>query len=251
MDLLRSCYSVKMRLVEGGPLVDIDWCFADPSADEIGVPTAYCSANWELHEPFRFDSEIGEQAGPRLWRNGQRPAGLVGKQLCFARTDFGERGPAVVPVPRPVDESGVALCCQAMLSEGGQGYGGSIVTGDSPCTVDPCDCALIVTDMTPDVAFWAGQCPFLGDVMTLTKDGPCHWSGSWTTWGGTYAQRMFFAAGNWTWEIDTSPPCSFTVPGDTCLPLVLDFVLPDLPTQPFALGIPCPGDFTARFLNNG
>lgn len=220
----------------------MDWQFADKNAPLIGVPSCYVSSRWDLGEDLRFDSVLGEQAGAQPWRNGSKPGGLTGARLCFPLDTFTT---GIVPdtSPRPVDEGGLPLCC----GPAAPGAGGAIVGGRSDCEPG-CDCAVIVSDLEPDVGFWSAQCPFLGATMDLDKTGPCLWSGVWHAWSGDFTQRMYFAAGSWTWEIDTSPMSVFTVPGDVCLPLTIDYFVPNLSLQPFALGIPCPGDITLRFL---
>jgi len=232
MDVGRSCYQVLMRLQEGADPVVVTWGFAKRGADLIGVPTPFCSANWEIGDDLRFASYLGEQAGPRPWRNGQLAAGLVGKRLCFPLQWFAEGVPAGESIQVPVDRSELPLCCQ----ETDGNIGGVIVNGDGTAP-PPFNCALLIQSCVADD--WGPQCAFLSGP-TLPKTGPCEWSGSWATWSGTFDTRIKNPSGTeWIWEIDTSPQTVYTVAGTVDPPVHPIFHVPDLSLTLFAAGIPC------------
>jgi len=241
MDYIRTCYRVKMRLGPGREPVWVRWYWAPGGAQPMPVWTPFGSRDWESREASA-EPELGEQGGTRQWLEGSVPTNAVGlqgsyraQQCATEHADWWQGGFTVGEESGPYDAQGRPICC--------------LPEPDSPC--GGCDCAAVTTDMVPDVVQWAAECFFLGNNTNLAKTGTCEWSGTWFTWSGDFTHRMYHDGTLWHWEIDTSPPCHFTAAGDTCLPISVDFSIPDLPTQPFALGIPCPGDKVLRFINNG
>jgi len=240
MDFLRSCYRVPMRMGPGREPVWVQWYFAPGGALVMPLWHVFGSRNYSDREASATIEEIGEVGGPRIWVDGSTPAnaaGLTGSQrsrdCAEEHAAWWEAGLPDGAETGPYDAQGRPLCC--------------LPEPDSPCTPDPCDCTLLVNDPAPDEAQWGTQCPFLGPTMIWTKDGDCHWSGTWFTWSGDFTQRMSHAGGTWTWEIDTSPPRTFTTSGDTCPPVAFEFNVPSIDTQPFSFGIPCTGDVVLRF----
>jgi hypothetical protein len=77
MDVLRSCYTGKMRFKASDNPVSVAWFFADKQAKIFRAPTLFRSADFES-TPFQ-NNGLGEQRPPRgSWRNGMRPSLLDG-----------------------------------------------------------------------------------------------------------------------------------------------------------------------------
>jgi hypothetical protein len=224
MDLVRSCYRVKMRLQEGADPVLVQWRVADRDADLIGVPTAFGSANWNIGEDLRFDSYLGEQAGARPWVNGQRPAGLIGKKLCFPLEWFTDGVPAGIVIDEPVGRDNVPSCCKQVS----EAQGGVWVSGSSKVTVQPCDCFDLPDELT--VTFTSlFRCNVIEGVTIATRvPGQCSWIGSEPANGGIANFSIEFDDGTWTFNIDCflGPEQAF-VTKDACSPLDLNFFLLD------------------------
>jgi hypothetical protein len=232
MDVVRSCYTVNMRLQEGADPVVVQWHFAKKGAALIGVPTPFCSANWEIGDDLRFNSYLGEQAGPRPWNNGIGSAGLAGRRLCFPLSWFNSGVPAGEVINILTDRSDLPMCCQDTSGS----TGGVIVNGRSDPPPPPLACALLLNSCVADD--WGPQCPFIAGP-TLPKTGTCTWSGSWATWSGTFNTRVSNNGADWRWEIDTAPMTVYTVPGDTNPPVHPVFNVPNLSATLWAAGVPC------------
>lgn len=232
MDIGRSCYQTLMRLQEGADPVVVTWGFAKRGAELIGVPTPFCSANWEVGDDFRFSSYLGEQAGPRPWRNGQLSAGLAGKRLCFPLQWFTDGVPAGETIAIALDRSELPLCCQET-----EGNIGGVVCNGTGTPPPLFNCALLTnpavgTDFDVECFVLAGP--------TLPKTGPCEWSGTWATWSGTFNTRLKNPTGlTWRWEIDTSPQTVYTVVGTTDPPVAPVFSVPNVSATLWAAGSPC------------
>lgn len=239
MDYIRTCYRVQMRLRVGDDPVTVQWFRAPPGALAMPIMGPFGSRNWESRGPS--PDGMGEQPGPRQWVNGEtisNAEGLLGDALavqCAAsHADWWSAGLGVGEHSGPYDAQARPTCC--------------LRVPESDCGDDPCPCADLTDPIEPDAVQWGGVCPFIAGP-TLTKTGACEWSTSWATWSGTFDTRIRNVAGVWTWEVDTSPPVSYSVSGDTCPPVVIDFPIPGaLDAQPWCLGVPCPGsDVTLRF----
>jgi hypothetical protein len=239
MDLVRSCYSCPMRLQEGGPVVQVRWRFADKDADFIGVPTQFGSANWNLGEPQRFDSYLGEQAGARPWKDGSRPAGLIGKRLCFPVDWFREGVPEGVTISRNVERNLVPSCCQNVQ----EGKGGVSVSGKGKVTIGPCQCLDLPNTLT--VTF-AGA--VAGVTSAIRVPSFCVWAGAVNVWAGIANYTVSFAPGppgpgTWTLNIDCfTGPDSASATGSACSPLDVTVTVVDTQQCTNPLG----GVYTAR-----
>lgn len=224
MDLIRSAYSCPMRMTVGGPLVQVQWRFADASADLIGVPTAFGSANWNLLEPERFDAELGEQTGPRPWRNGQRPAGLTGKRLCFPVDWFTSGVPVGTVINQPVGQNLVPACCVQQEDR----KGGVFVSGKT--TLNPsCDCLVDLPDLLNVTFTGITGCGVIAGITTVTRNvGTCTWTGAIPAFLGVANFTVSFAAGTLTFTIDCFLGTeSKTVSGSACSPLDVTFTVTD------------------------
>jgi hypothetical protein len=140
VDAVRSCYSVNMIFAPGGPPVLVDWFFTEPKAEVFTGPNLFNSRNWEDDRGQVFD--LGEQPGTRPWRNGQKPAGLVGRGNCGDALLFesGQSGP--FSPARSATIQGVPACClrcpKAVINPPSapttaymQGCGGLLIGGQS------------------------------------------------------------------------------------------------------------------------
>jgi hypothetical protein len=221
-----------MRLQEGADPVAVQWHFAKKGADLIGVPTPFCSSNYEIGDDLRFNSYLGEQAGPRPFANGIGSAGLAGKRLCFPLDWFTGGVPAGEVISIPLDRSELPMCCQ----DTEEGTGGVICNGDSTPPPPPLACNLLLNNA--NAIDWGPMCPFISGP-SLPKTATCTWSGSWSTWAGTFTTRIMNDGVNWRWEIDTAPMTVYTVAGDTNPPVAFSFPIPDLSATLWAAGVPC------------
>lgn len=204
------------------------------------ILTPFGSRNWENRACDVGD--LGEVPGTRQWLDGLTPAnadGLGGDELAvqcaLSHADWWRNGLGPGDETGPYDPQGRPVCC--------------LRPAESDCGSDPCPCSDLTNPCEPDAGQWGDVCPFLAGP-TLDKTGDCEWSTSWATWSGTYDTRIRNVAGVWTWEVDTSPPVSYSVSGDTCPDVTIDFPIPGaLADQPWCLGVPCGGsDVTLRFV---
>lgn len=101
VDLLRSCYSTKMRFFSERPDVEtlVHWYFCEPGAKILPYRTVFNSGNWWSDK--NPDITLGEIPGsPRPWRNGQPPAPYAGQAPCGTDREFlfGVPNPPVPPI---------------------------------------------------------------------------------------------------------------------------------------------------------
>ena len=88
MDLLRSCYSTKMRLVKDDPrTVDITWYWCEPGA-QPGPYTIFASGNYsEIPDmPWTGPGEV--KHAPRAWYDGKNIWGNAGQHVCGTAAQF-------------------------------------------------------------------------------------------------------------------------------------------------------------------
>lgn len=89
MDVLRSCYTTKMRFYNGGPEVDVAWYFAPPGAILFAKEHNFGSLNYSKGEWDVSDTTIGEVVGAaRTWRNGSLPAPYDGGRIAGTTGEF-------------------------------------------------------------------------------------------------------------------------------------------------------------------
>lgn len=201
MDLIRSCYQVLMRLQEGADPVPVTWSFCKKGADLIGVPTPFGSANWNIGEDLRFDSYLGEQAGPRPWRNGQASAGLAGKRLCFPLEYFRNGVPAGVAIDLPTDRSELPLCCQSQE----EGIGGVVVNGTGAMPPPPpFNCLTLPDSLSLSVTASTTGCNLIAQNSSVVRGDPgsCIWDGTIVTLAGVTNISLSFSAGTWHLSVD-------------------------------------------------
>lgn len=124
MDLLRSCYSTKMRFFRDHPEIEtlVHWYFCEPDAKVFPYRTVFNSGNWWSDKTQ--DGALGEIAGAaRPWRNGQPPAPYDGQDFCGSPDMFlnGVGSPPVPPIERLAN--GMPTCCGH--DDGGLLYSGT------------------------------------------------------------------------------------------------------------------------------
>lgn len=112
MDMLRSCYSCKMRFEPGGAGIPVRWFFAKPGAKPFPGEHGYFSLNWE--DP-RDAAPVGEDRALMVpkWANGQGPALLSGQCVeCVDPNLFHSDGvPPGIQPSRAVSSSGAPVTC--------------------------------------------------------------------------------------------------------------------------------------------
>ena len=70
-DWLRSCYTVPMLFDVTGSPINVVWYFVPPGTNFAPKGNQFVSGNWVSREVEAGD--LGEQPGPRPWRNGSNP----------------------------------------------------------------------------------------------------------------------------------------------------------------------------------
>jgi hypothetical protein len=107
--VMRSCYTSKMRFVEGGPLVPIVWLKARASAPFLGFPTCFNSNNWSDQNDPTY--AIGEVTPPRPWSNGSNFGAPDGSNTCGNDEDLEDGPSGPYDPPRMVNQNGWPMCC--------------------------------------------------------------------------------------------------------------------------------------------
>ena len=123
MDLLRSCYSTKIRpYSDSDNEVEVDWFFCKP--DAVVFPGQHCfgSLNWwdGLEAPVGPGEVYGEL---RPWRDGSADPFYQGQKFCGNLSQFAG-GASTSDTPLSVNGDGVPQCCIGLpggLQIGGQG----------------------------------------------------------------------------------------------------------------------------------
>lgn len=118
VDLLRSCYRTKARLIRGSAeAYDLIWYFT--AADPLPFRCAVNSLNWtDVTERVDDGKSIGEIPGAkRTWSNGKPPGGTaeVFPAPWGTVTDFVEG--ALLGPPFTVDDNGYPVCCRPCQSQ--------------------------------------------------------------------------------------------------------------------------------------
>lgn len=110
MDLLRSCYSTKMRFfADSDQEIDVRWFWADEDAQIFPEHTRFGSGNW-ADEPFHWNG-AGEVLGaPRPWNDGAPIDGLVGDHYCGPLATY-QNGGTFPGVPLEGLANGKCACC--------------------------------------------------------------------------------------------------------------------------------------------
>lgn len=99
----------------GDPAILVDWYWADDDAKTLEGWTPFRSHIWE--PDARVDGDLGEQPGPRPWRNGNKPSnGYIGDELSQAcaesHADWWLDGLGPSDDSGPFDANLVPLCCK-------------------------------------------------------------------------------------------------------------------------------------------
>jgi len=176
---------------EGDSPIPVRWYFASPDAYAFPGWHHFPSANWVNRRTTAGD--LGEQPGPRAWRNGSIPTnggtGNLFALQCTGGVDpsWFESGIPAGEESGPYNASGLPECC---------------VTGPPP-PPDPCTSSFACGGM-PDVlrarvdsasgTFFCGDPT--GDEFDLVRleSDPCQWMASVTS-GGLFG-NFFFTAGD-------------------------------------------------------
>lgn len=114
VDMLRSCYSTKMRFFSDHPEIEssVDWYFVDQTTPFLPFPTVFNSANWRNDKSL--EPLLGEVTGAsRPWRNGLPPGLYTGNHFCGTAQQFRDGIPAPVPIDRLTN--GQPVCCGSPL----------------------------------------------------------------------------------------------------------------------------------------
>lgn len=110
MDLVRSCYTTKMRFFTDNDLgIPVKWFFAEPDAKVFPAHHLFGSGNW-ASDKFGWNGPGEVLGAPRKWSNGANPGGLVGDHFCGPLTGFTE-GTKFPGIPLHADLDGICLCC--------------------------------------------------------------------------------------------------------------------------------------------
>lgn len=156
MDFLRSAYDVPMCFRDGDAPLQVRWRRALPVAKVFPVAHKFFSANWDGR--FTPGGGIGEQPGPRPWRNGavgENPSGqVIGCQPTrwwILGLDPGELGPTF-------DHNCQVPCC---LEANPEYWNGSLVpdrikltTYANPLLIPTIDGFTCVLKRTPGRSEW-------------------------------------------------------------------------------------------------
>lgn len=114
VDWLRSCYRTAMIVRTGDTAILVDWYFADPDAKCLDIWTPFRSHNME--PDARQVGNLGEQPGPRPWRNGRKPSnGWTGddnsKACALMHSDWWLDGLGAGDDSGPFNADLVPECC--------------------------------------------------------------------------------------------------------------------------------------------
>lgn len=90
VDFVRSCYKTTWRISTDltVPPVPITWYFAEPDAEFLPFPTAFCSSNWDysaLDGPYALGED---RLGARVYSKGANLWGFPGKCTVGSANDF-------------------------------------------------------------------------------------------------------------------------------------------------------------------
>lgn len=187
MDAIRSCYRVAMVCREGDPAFLADWYFTDSTAKAMDQLSSFRSKNWENRDAV--EGALGEQPGPRPWRNGKKPDnGYVGNQdsLDCARyhSDWWADGLGAGDSVGPFNLSGVPLCCV-----------------DGP----PASCVDGEFDILAAEIVDVSGCDNLGQPSALEREseGVCKWTGFYDTDIGTAIVAVDYLGGS-SWGLQST-----------------------------------------------
>jgi len=114
MDYLRSCYTTEMVFRDGDSAVEVEWYWTDPGAKCFPGWSRFSSGNWSSRDQVAGD--LGEQPGPKPWRNGSKPAnGWTGDLNAVAcaklKESWWQYGIPTGEDTGPLDTEGRPLCC--------------------------------------------------------------------------------------------------------------------------------------------
>jgi hypothetical protein len=109
VDLLRSCYTCKMRFFRDDPrTTDVRWFFTD--RPPLPFPTIFTSRNWfgECDEP----PLLGEiEPWNNVYTNGSPSVSVPLRGLCGSEQDFAEGRSLPPEAPVVIGDDGFPVCC--------------------------------------------------------------------------------------------------------------------------------------------
>jgi len=188
VDFLRSCYRVPMIVRTGDPAVLVDWYFCDKDAKPLDVDSAFRSKNWDNR--YAVANDLGEQPGPRPWKNGKKPKnGFTGdtkSQRCARyHADWWATGLGPAESVGPFNADGVPLCC---------------VNGP------PISCIDTEFDVLSAEIIDIQGCSNLGQPSALERIGPglCKWLCNFDITGPSTAAAAVEYTGSNNWELTTT-----------------------------------------------
>jgi len=178
MDYLRSCYSTTMVFRVGDDPVPVQWMWAKEGAVSFPFDHKFYSTNWDSRAAIA--GELGEQPGPKPWRNGSGdPSPGTSLGSCTIGDWFltgipeGELTPPTGPDHKP-------LCCSE----------------------EPFDCMALADTLTLTIA-GTGDCTAIDQSISLTRvTGLCQWLGVMVTPSGNATTTVEFADDTWTLDFD-------------------------------------------------
>lgn len=170
----------------GDPAILAEWYFTDKGALPLDVDSSFRSKNWENRDAVA--GVVGEQPGPRPWKNGKKPKGgfdgQTNSQRCARyHSDWWANGLGPGDDPGPFNVSGVPTCCV-----------------DGP----PASCLDSVFDLlTAEIIDIAG-CGCLGIPSALgrTDPGLCEWSCTFDLCDSSTGMAVVTYVGGTSWELD-------------------------------------------------
>jgi hypothetical protein len=110
MDLLRSCYSTKMRFfLDSDVEVPVRWFFCDDKAKIFPAHHLFGSGNW-AKEKTGWPGPGEVEGEPRPWSPGAIVAGFKGQHFCGPLAGFTE-GTNFPGIPLHADKDGNCACC--------------------------------------------------------------------------------------------------------------------------------------------
>jgi hypothetical protein len=130
VDIGHAPYRTHARLYEGGPVFEIEWYEALPSAPCLPYPSAISNLIWERDREEWLPTIVGEIYGaPRTYHRGKRKPLASGLHQCGTAADYAGAG-VYDPTSPPVvyRNDGLPICCgPGAVATGGAVGGGSAV----------------------------------------------------------------------------------------------------------------------------
>jgi hypothetical protein len=218
VDWGRSCYDIPMSFDPAADPVTVRWYFADEDQPWVPDGNQFVSLNWD--GPDRSPNDLGEQDGPRPWRNGKNE-----KLYPLFAGDGCDMDPLLLAglsggaTTGPWDTAGVLGCCT------------------------PTPCCPATTDVLHATVTPGSGCPCLDGVsVDLAYDSL---SGNWFGSATVCSSELFTLE----WRCVADGDCGLTVffenhgtvadlvPSEGCCSMTMTFPGIEFPIQ----GIECDG----------